>query len=111
MVYQWKPGRSPGVDAQVAGRALEEIKAENNGDLRPRDVVEKSRPKDAPLHECFEWDGKKAAEKWRQHQARSIINSICVIERRVEGPVSTMAYINVRPPDAPRCYRTMTLWV
>lgn len=60
---------------------LHRIRDENDGVLTPEAVVEDSTPEDAPLHNHFEWDDKKAAHKHRIEQARQIIRSF-----RVEMP-------------------------
>jgi hypothetical protein len=46
------------------------------GTLNAETLVEVSRPEDAPLHNEFEWDDTKAAESWRKHQGRNIINAL-----------------------------------
>lgn len=65
---------------QMYGEELEKI-TEKKGVLKPLDVVEVARNKRNPLHECFDWDDSKAAEKYRLHQARNLINHISVIVR------------------------------
>ena len=37
-----------------------------------------SRPESAPLHDEFDWNDASAAEKFREHQARNIINALVV---------------------------------
>lgn len=74
MVYKWKPSSHHKVDAQTAGEVCKAL--EEEGRLTAGDLVEESRPEDAPLHEEFEWDDTVAAEEYRKCQARHIINSI-----------------------------------
>jgi hypothetical protein len=57
--------------------------ADKKGKCTPRDVVEVARPVDSVLHPLFQWDDTKAAEAFRQQQARSLIRSIQVV--RLEG--------------------------
>ena len=52
---------------------LRRIAEENEGMLRPGDVVEAARPKNSPLHSRFEWDDSEAANKYRIWQARQLI--------------------------------------
>jgi len=85
MVYQYKiPSLYP-VSAEVAGTELDRI-YEKNGELKPADVVEESRPETAPLHPIFEWDDKKAAEKYRVEQAKHLMCAIVRVEERKEQP-------------------------
>lgn len=94
MVYQYKlPGLFP-VPAQTAGEELSRIYSER-GELQAADVVDESRPEDAPLHPCFEWDDYKAAERYRQQQARNLID--CVVttqETKSAGQIEVRAYVH-----------------
>lgn len=99
--YQWATGypAPKGISAKLAGSELERIRRVNKGALRAEAVVEASRPKDAPLHRCFEWRDGKAAEMYRATQARDLIRSVIVIEqddggRKVIVPVR--AFVHVR---------------
>ena len=78
MVYQWKPGTRVKVQAQVAGNVCEKL--EREGRLTAADLVNESRPADAPLHNEFNWNDAEAAELFRQSQARTIISLLVVIE-------------------------------
>lgn len=74
-VYRWKEGARVSVDPQVAGEAIETIK-KDRGELRPQYVVDAARAKNHPLHDAFEWNDTKAAEAWRNEQARYMIRSL-----------------------------------
>ena len=76
MVYKWKTGSYHKVSALVAGAEMCRLAEE--GRLTPSDLVEDSRPEDAPLHAEFEWDDSIAAEKYREDQARAIIRHLTV---------------------------------
>lgn len=94
MKVRWKTGTRIGVKAEVAHRFLERIRTENGGTLPAAEVVRQSKPKDAPLHNEFEWDDKKCGDLYRQEQARYIIRKIEVV--RPEMPkVPTRAYESV----------------
>ena len=67
MIYKWKVAGLMPVDAQTAGEELNRIYTKN-GALNPADIVDESRPEDAPLHDCFEWRDDVAAEKYREQQ-------------------------------------------
>lgn len=94
MKVRWKKGARVGVKAEVAHRFLERIRTDNGGKLQLAEVVRQSKPKNAPLHNEFEWDDKKCGELYRQEQARYIIRKIEVV--RPEMPnISTRAYESV----------------
>ena len=97
MVYKYKfPNLFP-VDANIAGEELASIYNEK-GRCDPSDVVERSRPTDAPLHACFEWDDTVAAEKYREHQAGEIIRAIVTVTEEPNAPeatVETRAFVHV----------------
>lgn len=92
MIYKVKSGARLPVSAQVAGEECERL--ESNGMLTPRNLVDVSRPDDAPLHKCFEWDDGIAAERWRETQAAYIIRSVEVeIEKHSEPTRAFVATI------------------
>lgn len=97
MVYQWKPGSRHSVSAQVAGEMCAEL--EKDGRLNAQTLVDVNRPEDAPLHSCFEWNDSLAAEEWREHQARNIINSITVVTMPGQEPVRAYFNIHTKLPN------------
>lgn len=102
MIYKLKSGARLPVKAQVAGEECERLEAK--GMLTPSNLVEASRPEDAPLHKCFEWDDTVAAEKWRQTQAAYIIRSVEVtIEKSIEPTRAFVATVS----DDSREYRSV----
>ena len=84
-VYKWKTGARVSASAQVAGEVCAAL--EDEGRLTPRDLVDDSRPDDAPLHGCFEWDDAVAAEAYRESQAGHIIRSVEIVCAEVSEPV------------------------
>ena len=82
----WKRGYTKAgvADPVVAHKALEEIKANNGGDLLPEDIVTAARNKESPLHDFFEWNDKKAATERRLDEARGLVRAIHVI--RIDNP-------------------------
>ena len=75
--YVWREGRTPPrVDAETAAVELKRIYEKFNGYLIPDNVVEESKPVQAPLHGVFDWDDQKAADNWRRQQARLLIRSV-----------------------------------
>ena len=91
MIYKFKSGTRLKVSAQAAGELCAEL--ESQGRLTPHEVVEASRPDDAPLHSAFEWDDAKAAEKYRETQASYIIRSVEVVPEGSSKP--TRAFVSL----------------
>lgn len=77
MVYKWKCDYYS-VDANVVGKALEEIE-EENGEITARLVVDRATPEESELHSLFTWDNNKAADEWRLHEARRVIAAVAVV--------------------------------
>lgn len=98
MVYEWVTGSKHKVSAQIAGEVCEEL--ESQGRLTAKNLLDVSRPEDAPLHGEFEWDDSVAAEKFREEQARHVINSIKVVrteeENENENEPHIRAFFNLR---------------
>lgn len=95
MVYEYKIPGLYSVPAQEAGEELDRI-YQDRGKLDAADVVDESRPMEAVLHPCFEWDDPKAAELWRQQQARGLINCIVTAVDTPKGKqVETRAFVHV----------------
>jgi putative cell wall-binding protein len=99
MVYKWKYPMA--VSAEAAGKELEKME-QKHGHISPEIVLDESRAKKAVLHGLFEWDDKKAAEKYRLTQAGGIIRNLVVIldEQKSQEPVR--AYVNVVPEQPAR---------
>jgi hypothetical protein len=83
------------IDADTVGAALAELTSASGGRLTTQAVVDASRPKDAPLHKCFTWDDKRAAELHRNTEASKLIRSVRVIHitKRAAEPVAARAYV------------------
>lgn len=103
-IYKWKPGAHVRGPAQVAGEECARLEAE--GRLTPRELVDESRPDDAPLHHCFEWNDGIAAERWREAQAGQIIRCVEVVREDMSQPVRAFTPVIVTPDEA-RVYRSV----
>lgn len=95
MVYKWKEGSRHKVSAQIAGEVCAEL--EERGELSAQNLVEVSRPEDAPLHEEFEWNDDVAAELWRTNQAQHIISHI-TLKSETQTPVRAFFNLEVKSP-------------
>lgn len=95
MVYQWKQASYIKADANVAGKMCEQL--EQTVGLTAKTLLDANRPENAPLHDEFEWNDSKAAEQYREQQARHIINCLCIApESNDEQPVR--AFFTIAQP-------------
>lgn len=77
---------------------LELIQQQNDGLLRPIDIVQFAENPETALHSQFTWDDQKAGYEYRLWQAREIIRvNVEVIETR-NDPVSVRAFVSL-PSD------------
>lgn len=97
--YSFRDGFGWRVDPEVAGRRLDEIAKDRNGELTPELVLEDAEREESPLHNCFDWDNDKAGSKWRLHQARQLIGSI-VVEVVIKETENIRAFVNINYPDS-----------
>lgn len=81
-------------EPDVTNEVIEELdkiaKNDRDGLIQPEQVVEVASDESSPLHTHFEWDDSEAAQEYRLHQARNLINRVRVIKVD-EGP----RYVNV----------------
>ena len=101
MAYRWGDHSQRKVSAEVAGKVMEELAA--NEGLTAQNLVNVSRPENAPLHQCFEWKDDVAAEHYREWQARQLIGSIEIVREDVSGdddhPVTIRAFHALRTEE------------
>ncbi len=95
MTYEWKPGAYIKTDANIAGEMCSKLS--ENGGLTAKRLLDANRPEDAPLHGEFEWDDGLAAEKYRENQARHIINCLCI---RTDNAEPVRQYFNIVRTEA-----------
>lgn len=98
--YVWKKRAWHTADPQIVGEALEAVREAGGGKLKPAEVVEEARPKTSDLHPFFTWKNSEAAEKWRVHEARQLINVIAIEAPTEDDEAATApAFVNVRVAD------------
>lgn len=93
--YAWKPMAFVNGDAQAVGERLAWLQRNNGERLTPRVVLDDARPVESPLHQCFEWDNTRAAELYREDQARAVLRSIRVIKQDGETQRAERMFVNV----------------
>jgi hypothetical protein len=74
-VIAWRDGFPAKADPEQVAKELREL-YEENGSLHPEEIVEYARPKGTALHDCFEWNDKKAAMEYRLREARVILRAV-----------------------------------
>lgn len=81
---------------QIVASELNAIER-RDGMIVPKRVVESARDDDSPLHNYFEWNNSKAAEGYREWQARMLIRQVFVrdLNQGEEGP-SVRAFVNIK---------------
>ena len=87
-VYKWRNAYGK-VSAQTAGEEIEKL-CDIHGEVTPKILLDKSRPEEAALHKCYEWDDSKAAEAHRLWRSRQIIGNIILVkheEQQIQEPV------------------------
>lgn len=69
---------------EVVGKVLDDL-TNSPGGLTDQTLLDASRPEDAPLHNEFEWNDGKAAERYRLIQAQNIIRNVYVVYTNTEN--------------------------
>jgi len=99
--YVWREPFTPfagvkGADAQVVGEAIQKIKNDNGGELRPRLIWQAAKAPRHPLHKFYPWDVQVAAESYWDHVSRKLAGSIRVLtdDDRPDDP-SGPAFISI----------------
>ena len=93
--YKYRISGLQKTPAEVTGAVCKDL-IDKEGAVTPQRLVEISKPKDAPLHDEFEWNNTIAAQKYREEQARQIIKNIVIIEvsEETEEPKQIKCWVN-----------------
>lgn len=103
MQYQYRVAGLQRVPAQIAGEMCAELENSESG-LTAKSLLDANRPKDAPLHDEFEWNDSAAAERYRLSQAQSIIRNIVIVRPEASEVQTVRAFVNVVPHKESRSY-------
>lgn len=95
--YSWKVGGASflvsDMDANKVGKELESL----GDNITASGVVALARKKKSEMHDYFEWDDSIAGEKYREEQARKLIQLIEVTFTKDEKDIKPVrAYVNVK---------------
>lgn len=82
--YKWVKGFNRSADANKVGRELMSLQA-RDGVVRPAAVVEAAMNPKSEMHRIIEWNDERAANLYREEQARSIIRSIRLVYSGDDG--------------------------
>lgn len=105
--YQFKSGSGFRGDAESVCKELERVRKENDGQLRPANVVEAASNQESPLYPHFEWDDRIAAHEHRKSTARKLIRSVVIVPEAQESTEMKPAYINVKSEDKGQYYQSI----
>jgi len=75
-------------------RVLERLARENNGLLVVDAVLNEAQNPTSVLHKHFQWDNDKAAEAYRKHQARQLIQK-CTVTVEKAPDVAIRAFVSL----------------
>jgi hypothetical protein len=84
------------VDPESAWSEIQAVCLDGGGVASPGAIVDRARPKSSPLHDAFEWNDKKAGEKYRIIQARSLVHNFRLV---FDDGSETPAMVSVRVVD------------
>lgn len=117
MIYKWKKKIYP-IEAQEVGEYLENLE-NRDGKLEPETIVNEARDNNALLHKCFEWNDAVAGKKYRENQARHIIQNVVTVhvnplydalsnneirEVKIKQPIETRSFVSVKNEHEKRQY-------
>lgn len=96
-----KPGGEPvygetycGVDAETLGTELQRL-SDKHGRLKPPEIVKAARRDNSPLHPCFTWNVKEAAEKCWIEEARKLVQVIVLVDEEKESRPPVRAFVSL----------------
>lgn len=99
MEIRWKTGSNFGVEAKVAHKEIETLRAKNDGSISADQVVSAAAKKRNPIHLCFEWDDQKAAHEHRLQTAREMLRSFVFVREDIQTDRPQRVYEVVRQPQ------------
>jgi len=96
-----------GRDTQEIADYLDTLCKLKGGELTPDEVLQDAKKRSSLLHGLFDWDDNQAAQKWRMHQARLLLNGIVEVVE-IQGVETKMrSFYNVHNTKQERVYVTL----
>ena len=99
MKIKWKSGSHHKVEAEVAYKQIEAVRAANDGSVPAEAVVKAAKRKTNPLHPEFEWDDSVAGQEFRLEQARRMVRSLVVVRDEIKSERPQRVYEVVKLPQ------------
>lgn len=99
MKVKWREGSRVNCSPAKAHAFFEKIRKEC-GTVDMDIAVEKSRPKNAPLHNELTWDDGQAAHAYRKSQMASIVRKLEVVRDDMVAPTRAYEAVRVEISDA-----------
>lgn len=94
--------------ANEIGIRIEKIKDRNgNGIVTPNDIIQDAKDIRSPYHKLFTWDDTIAAQRHREHEARSILGAIIEVRTIGNEQVDVRAFVNVIGEEGNRGYASI----
>ena len=96
--------------AKAFGRRIDEIIAQDGGQISPERIVEDAKNPKSVFHNYIDWNDRSAATKYRREQARKILQSVIVVVETPDGQKQHRAFVNVfenGKSDATKTYVTI----
>ena len=105
--YKARKGASFSNDeAQVIGETITKLR-DKKGRVTAKKIVEYAKQNKSPLHDFFEWDVSKAAEKFRLYQARHLVQNIVEVVLIGESKEVQRSFFSVHVPNHGMVYVTL----
>jgi hypothetical protein len=92
--YDWVRSRGYAIPAQLVGETVERLARDAGGVVPPRALWVEAEPAEHPLHGMFEWNQRRAADAYRDVQARNVINSLRITD--AESGEAAPAFVHYR---------------
>lgn len=84
ITFEWQPWFKQSANPRAIGERISALAKAHKGRIPEDELLREAQENASPLHEFFEWDDKKAAERYRSQQARSLLNGLKVTVKIVD---------------------------
>jgi hypothetical protein len=97
--WEWAEGFRPGkAEANAIGRMIDRLA--RDGQVSASRFVDEAKDPRSPAHELIDWNKNRAARRWQEHQARSIIHCCRLVYEDQQGDKKMCAaYLCVTTED------------
>ena len=102
ITFEWQPWFKQSTNPRPIGERIAAMAKAHNGRIPEDELLREAQEAGSPLHGFFEWDDKKAAERYRSQQARSLLNGLKVtikIIDKIDPALSTKTQVCFVPEE------------